>query len=310
MAHALDLTGWTPAVLRVEDATLEWVYTGELRFDDPFFEQTIERALQDPFALLFRRRTPLSVAADWVRRSPGLAPSGFVFHLSRCGSTLVSQMLAQSPRFLVLSEAGPIDAALRATAPESQRVEWLRTLVSALAQPRHGETHLFVKLDSWSVLHLALVERAFPGVPWIFLFRQPDEVLASQLRRSGVHCVPGVLPAELFGLTLETAVRLPREEYIGRVLARMCQAALDHASSPNGLFVDYTELPTFVLDRLPGHFGFTPTERERAQMLAAAGRDAKNPSIPFEPGTDAVPAAAQEVATRLLDPLYERLRAC
>ena len=67
-----------------------------------------------PFNLLFPRRTPVEVLTRWREERPGLAPTGFVFHLSRCGSTLVSQMLAALPQNVVLSEAGPINDALRA----------------------------------------------------------------------------------------------------------------------------------------------------------------------------------------------------
>jgi hypothetical protein len=36
-------------------------------------------------------------------------PDGFVFHMSRCGSTLVAQMLAVVPDHVVVSEAEPLD---------------------------------------------------------------------------------------------------------------------------------------------------------------------------------------------------------
>ena len=62
-----------------------------------------------------------------------------------------------------------------------QRIEWLRGVVSALGQPRLGtEKHLFIKFDAWKVLDLPLIRRAFPAVPWIFLYRDPVEVLTSQ----------------------------------------------------------------------------------------------------------------------------------
>ena len=34
----------------------------------------------------------------------GLAPAGFIFHIGRCGSTLMSRVLASSDRVLCLSE--------------------------------------------------------------------------------------------------------------------------------------------------------------------------------------------------------------
>jgi hypothetical protein len=312
MAGTLDLSGWTPVRVRWADAApVEWVFTGDACFTEPFFEETITRALRDPFALLFRRRTSIETLLEWGAASPGLRPRGLVFHMSRCGSTLVTQMLARSPRFLVLSEPAPVDGVLRAPAEVADRVEALRAVVSALAQPRQGETELVLKLDSWSVLDLDVVEQAFPATPWVFLYRRPEEVLASQLRHAGVHGIPGALPPESLGLEPSLLTTISREEYLARVLARICEAALAHAGSPNGLFVEYPRLPGFVLDGLPAHFGFELSAEERALMAAASQRDAKNPVLPFEPG--APPALSPEAAAasrRFLEPLYESLLTC
>lgn len=310
MARALDLNGWTPVRLRLDgEPSLEWVYTGARRFTDPFFDHTIEAALRDPFSLLFRRRTPLAALGDWSESTPGVRPTGFVFHMTRCGSTLVAQMLARLPRFLVLSEASPVDSALR-----SGRVELVRLLVSALGRPPAAERMLVLKLDSWSIFNLDLVQETFPGVPWIFLYRNPLEVLASQMRNAGAVGVPGVLPPEFFGLERLELATMAREEYLARVLARMCEAALAHAGSPNGRFVEYTRLPDYVLDELPRHFGFELDEDERQRMSEVAELDAKNPVLPFEPDSEAKRAAAtpaaREASHRLLRPLYEKLKEC
>ncbi len=126
--------------------------------------------------------------------------------MSRCGSTLLSQMLAALPEHVVLSEAGPLDTVLQLhfrepSVTDEERIGLLRAMMSALGQPRTGrERRLFVKLDSWHTLHLPLIRRAFPGVPWIFLFRNPVEVLVSHRRLRGGQALPGVLPPELFGL--------------------------------------------------------------------------------------------------------------
>jgi len=65
------------------------------------------KTLNTPFNQLFCDRTPLAALGDYAASNPGIAPDGFIFHVSRCGSTLVSQMLAALPDSIVLSEAGP-----------------------------------------------------------------------------------------------------------------------------------------------------------------------------------------------------------
>ena len=93
---------------------MHWCYLGEDRFVAPFFEQTISRHSRTPFNLPFPHVTPLAALAELQAADPGLPPTGFIFHMSRCGSTLVAQMLAALPQNIVISEAGPVDAVLHA----------------------------------------------------------------------------------------------------------------------------------------------------------------------------------------------------
>lgn len=309
---APSLSGWSPVRLGWDGPrpTLDWCFTDGVAFTAPFFDQTVEDCFRDPCRLLFQRRTGMEEAGRLVAGHPGLPPAAFVFHMSRCGSTLVAQMLAAVPEHLVLSEAGPVDSALRAhwARPgigDDDRCTWLRWVVGALGQPRDPrQRRLYVKFDAWSVLDLVLVRRAYPHVPWLFLYRDPIEVLVSQSRRLGAHLIPGVLPPAMMGMTPAETTELPPAEFQARVLARICKAALDHADDPLGTFVEYRQLPGFVVAELAA-------EADAETMLQAADRHAKNPSIPFEDdrarkheqASDAVRAAAD----RWLVPLYERL---
>src|SRR5207249_1157357 len=129
-----------------------------------------------------------------VASHPGIDPTAFIFHGSRCGSTLLAQMAEALPRTIVISEAPPVDQILRASAPAERRLDWFRALLSVLGQPRRGdERHLFVKFDAWHVFDLPLVQQAFPGVPCVFLYREPSAVMASQMRMPGIQTLPGML---------------------------------------------------------------------------------------------------------------------
>src|SRR5215216_3426983 len=147
-----QLDGWTPIRLYwlQSSAFVDWCHSGELRFTDPFFDQTIEKCLRHPFNLLFRHQTPVDTLRLRHEARPGLPPTGFVFHLSRCGSTLISQMLAALPQNVVISEAPPLDSALRARfnnprMTEGMRTLWLQWVVSALGQQRSDdEKYLFI----------------------------------------------------------------------------------------------------------------------------------------------------------------------
>ncbi|HVG21462.1 MAG TPA: sulfotransferase [Blastocatellia bacterium] len=315
------LAGWTPVRLywQQSSAVVDWCYVGESRFTDPFFDQTIERCMSHPFNVLFRHQTPIDILGQYHDARPGLPPTGFIFHLSRCGSTLVSQMLAALPQNVVISEAPPIDSVLRArrrdhNVTDATRADWLRWMISALGQRRSGaEEYLFVKFDSWSLLDLGSIRRAFPDVPWIFVYRDPVEVMVSQLRRRGAHIVPGVLEPELLGMDYPSVLRMPPTEYCARVLALVCDAALEHRDSGEAMFINYRQLPEAGWSSLPDFFHVEYAADDVDRMRRASQFNAKNPSLEFVgDGLSKNREASREVreaASRWLTPIYERLEA-
>src|SRR5690242_496587 len=98
---AIPPQGWLP--VGVDGRFVDWVHFGMGRLDEPFFEGSVRRALQGRPA---RRRT---TAEALVAAKPARAPDGFIFHMSRCGSTLVAQMLASDPECLAISEAAIVE---------------------------------------------------------------------------------------------------------------------------------------------------------------------------------------------------------
>jgi hypothetical protein len=213
-------------------------------------------------------------------------PDGFVFHMSRCGSTLVARMLAAVPQHIVVSEAEPLDSIVQLPLlgpglSEDRHIEALRAMIAALGRDRSGRSRrYFVKLDSWHACALPLFRRAFPETPWIFLHRDPLEVLVSQMRLRGAQTVPGVLPPHVFGFAPGEEA-LPDVDYVARVLGRICAAVIDFWGLGGGMLVDYRELPDALLDRILPHFGMEPTADERALMQATSRRDAKAPDTQF-----------------------------
>jgi hypothetical protein len=308
-----DLAGWSPVALRTGPGvpSVEWCYTAGVGFDDPFFEQTVERCLRDLLRLLFLRQTSLETLVEAAGGLDSIEPSGFVFHMSRCGSTLAAQMLAATGTTLVVSEAEPLEtiAGSAGWMPSVEdRVACLRAMVAALGQRRTpAQRHLVVKFDAWSVFDLPLILRAFPGVPWAFMFRDPAEVLSSQMRQRGSRLIPGVLPESVTGISAEHALAMPPEEFCAAVLTGICEAALEHADD-RVLFVDYEELPEAVPDVLASWFGIPPAPGERSRMLDRAGADAKAPSLPFDRGLRGAGGGPVREAARRMAPVYERMR--
>ena len=293
--------GWLPVRTRWVDRELmvDWAYCGSRRLLEPFFEDTVLRCLTKPFNRLFRYSTPIGALDGWLQHHPGLRPTGFIFHSSRCGSTLVSQMLAAMPRNIVVSEASPIDAVVqtrhnRPDLGDEQHAAWLRWMIGALGQARSGdERQFFVKLDSWHALALPLFHRAFPTVPWIFLYRDPLEILVSQLRRRGMHMVPGLIDWDALGVEAPSPTQ-SAESYCAAVLARIFDSVLRHYKPGRALLVNYRDLPEALWTEVLPHFGVPCGTADRAAMADATRYDAKDPERVFSVDTEAKRSAATD----------------
>ncbi len=173
---------------------------------------------------------------------------GFIFHMSRCGSTLASQMLASSDRFFVLSEPTIINSVLDTTLnlPQEKRNVLLCASIKALAfcSPIICE-QVFIKFRSWNILYLDQILKNLPGVSWMFIHRHGLEVLQSVLEKP-----PGWLRsrrnyAKYFAGLLEVGendIRVMSDnEYATRILGTFCRVA-KNSTSKNRCFVDYRDL--------------------------------------------------------------------
>lgn len=299
--------GWLPYQLSTDsDGSLavDWADFSGLALDGRFFASVTRQALARPLNRLLRCRTGLD---DFLRGpQEGLrAPDGFIFHMSRCGSTLTARLLAALPDTDLISEAEPLDAMVHlardAKAPDEWRALALRTMVAALGRRPSGRW--FVKLNASHALALPLFRLAFPETPWLFLYRDPAQILASQMAERGAELTPEIVPSLLYGIPDGTA--LPGEVYCARVLAALAEAAL---AADGGLMVDHAALPHALSAILP-HFGIEPDHAKSRPLREVAGRDAKRPDAAYRPGGAAVTPAIRAAADAWLAPLHARLLA-
>lgn len=126
---------------------------------------------------------------DWAKRfgntntqSAVWRPAGFVFHEARVGSTLFSNMLQSLPNSTSYSESGPpMDFISRGqNLPHEARIEAFRVVIRAMGRVPYLN-NLFFKFQSGAVAYMDFVVEAFPDTPWVFLKREPVEVMASLL---------------------------------------------------------------------------------------------------------------------------------
>jgi hypothetical protein len=275
---------------------------------DPFMQETIAR--------IPARESLVQVAREDVGKgAAGTEPAGVLFHVARCGSTLVSQLLKQDLGLVVYAEPLPVNEILLPPHkwPRAEIVAALRSLGAALA--RHARKPWVLKLTSWNTLFCDVVAEAFPASPWVLCLRDPLEVAVSLLQQPAGWIWDGGAPAAHFARLIdpEGAAR-SREEYVASVFGALCEAA-SRLEPAHGALVDYEALPSAVWERVAPHFGQPADAAARARMQEAAAMNSKAPvGRPAKFAADAADkrAAASDGLRRAVDalarPRYDALR--
>ena len=318
-----DFRGWIPIRVYPDagDYWVDWLRLGTKRLTAPFFQDSIQEVLRHPFHQAFRRQTPIGDLVKWQQHSTGLNPSGFIFHASRCGSTLISQLFAASEKSIVYSEPPALDVLLRSLQrfplwPQSNRVAALRALLSAWGQPLAESgaiprKRLVIKNDGWSIFNAPLVREAWPETPWVFVYRDPLEILVSQMRRRAAFLIPGVVDWDVTGYIAEDSATTDQVEYCARRLGAILEAMVSHFDPATTLLINYSELPASVLTRIVPHFGIELDADEIAALDTTATRDAKNPVMTFASDSASKQREADDhtraMAVRWMSPYYRRL---
>ncbi len=311
-----DLARWTPIRFDFSGPTpmVDWADLSAERFVEPFFDQTLARWSTGPRARpLVRTGLDALLALD---SEPSLEPAGMIFHLSRCGSTLVSRLLATLPGVVVIAEPSPLNALLgldpdRVDGPTLVRL--VRLLVRALGRCRHGdERQLMLKCTSWNIRRREILAAAFPETPWVWVQRDPAQVMASLLANPPGWLGLGATPprtARLFGLDPAAVPASGRVEFAARALGAMLWSA---ATDPDRrLCVDYADLPAAIWQRVAPHFVIETdaaaiermTDESRFYSKDAAPREFSGDARERRPMTDAI----REAAGRFAEPGYRAL---
>lgn len=269
----LSLANWLPVLATHQPPGIWWRNVETLDFKAPFFTQTLNRQPVDQRQRCFTDFAALDELPE------GMPLSALVFHVSRCGSTLFTQMLATLAHCVALSEPPVIDSLLyqyqQGALKRTDCIHLLRGVARALGQRRTAQQqHLVIKLDCWHLQHLDILREAFPQVPALFLYRQPLQVMASHQRQRGPQMLPGMLDPAWVQASDDL---LPGnlDIYCLHVLNRFMLTALTAAEQGQLVPVNYASLPDAVPDRLLPLLGITLDTDQRASMLERTQRHAK-----------------------------------
>jgi len=304
---------WLPIEVAVAGGGVhvDWGYFGGAPIADAFFESALRRALANPFNRAFRYRMALGDFVAAGERAPAPAPAGFIFHMSRCGSTLAGQMLAALPDMSVVSEAAPVDAMARLCRrwPGPSADDAARCLAAMVRAFCRNAGRTVLKMHAWHTLMLPLFRRALPQVPWVFLYREPAEVLVSIMRQRGTEMQPGAVPPAFYGIAEPAS---GDEAYCAQVLEKICGAVVANHALGGGRLIAYHDLPDAVARELLPHFGVAPDAGDLAALQAAARDDPKS-AMPFADDRDskraAITAAIREAVAAHLNGICAQLEA-
>jgi len=223
-----------------------------------------------------------------------LQPTGFVFHESRCGSTLVANSLAAfaPERSRVYTESTPPSSVLVAC-PSGQcnkgkQADLFSDVLYLMGRTTDlKEEHLFFKFQSITSLNIDVARLAFPSVPWIYVYRDPVQVMMSHLNPIE-HAVclkhkrkpKQEMQALVQRVVQKKAQNLSSEDFCAAHLASLCEYALHETkTSGTGRMVNYDTLPDILMDDIiPNYFlseGGTFGEREKENIRRVSGTYSK-----------------------------------
>nr|WP_315485451.1 hypothetical protein [uncultured Undibacterium sp.] len=272
------LKNWYPVSICEKTSDVFWRDLGEQRFHASFFQNTLNEQTQAQRRVC---KTPISALGQF---HDFIEPTAFVFHVSRCGSTLLTQILSTLHQCIVLSEPPVIDSFFRQYNELTEKnIHLFRQLISALGQRRFtSERHLIIKLDSWHLGRFDFIRQAFPQTPLLFLYRNPQQVLASHQRQRGPQMIPNFVDMGNLNVDQKDLSPGDLDAYCLRVLDQFYTAAIKHNEIGKLQLINYQELPKAIWERLVSQLKIEFSASELEQMKARSERHSKHPHQSFQ----------------------------
>ena len=235
---------------------------------EPFQDEYISRCRQQIINQIIQPCTGLDFALQQTKNFPSVTPAGFIFHLSRCGSTLISGCLSELDSSCVFSESPLLtELLLDSNLSAEQHKIYLRAFINLQAAAFPDRPQMIIKWNAWDIFRWELIRELYPQVPVIFLVRDPVEILASHQRSAGrhmagdtslAHAHPVFTPANT-----EQSLLAWQSRVLGALLGEMSRVKHQNAI----LRVDYKSLDVAGINEICRHFGLHPHPERFTQRL-------------------------------------------
>ncbi|MEO7978193.1 sulfotransferase family protein [Flavobacterium sp.] len=281
------LSNWIPYKLIVKDGEIyfEWIYLADLKYADPFFDETIAKCKSHVYnSKLFRVFTTVENLINWSEELVSVELKSLIFHVSRCGSTMLSQSLATSQENIMISEAPVIDQILRSELFSlDKKAILLKSVIGLLGQKRFPQQkNLIIKLDAWHIFDANYFRLIFPKIPFALLYRNPVEVLKSHQKMLGMHMVPNLLPFDIFGISAKEINEVTFQQYGALVLEKYFQGFLEfYKTDQNVIKLNYNEGMKNVIENFISFIDVDYVPDELDKMYERLKKHSKNESAVF-----------------------------
>ena len=265
---------------------------------------------------------------------------GVVFHESRCGSTLVANLmqLHNPQENIVYSESPPPIHILRfADSTEDEPMlnanlaaTMLQDVIHLMSRSKDpAKKRVFFKIQSIGSLSIPTFRQAFPETPWIFVYRNPTEVLMSHLKAGErANCVQTrtrAIPQRIHDTVQRSSLgdvdplSLDIPQYCAAHLATLTEVAARELladKEAHGLAVNYRDLPGIFMDHiLPDQWNIPVDEAARQRMHEGSSSYSKgrgpNAGMTFKSDTEEkqkeASAEVNRAAKDLLEPSFHTL---
>jgi len=248
----LDLSNAAMVPVEIdEELNTYYVDLGRSAFDAPLFNDVVDRSRATRITKqTIRLRLPANVVLGNAATSQRSCPGGLIFHVGRCGSTLLCNLLASVPGWVTLKEPEFVNGLLLRLAAErdSEQKERLGALVALLLRSLgHGvrlDTNgraraCVVKLSSWNAILADEFIWRFDSMPLLVVTRDPWATVASFLSNPPHWYGHG--PASVAALPFMRTNRVEAARFFAEAWSRTIDGVLRFPEQQT-LFVDYAEL--------------------------------------------------------------------
>lgn len=279
-------------------SAVQWIDFGSAEISEPFFHQTLKK-LRSAEPQAKERVTSVATLLDLAASLSPARPSGLIFHVSRCGSTFLANILRIGHRVVMLSEARPFGLFFRpnlfrgSSVPEAAWDKTRRMFLDAVATIYAGtgegeRSQVIVKCHPVNLLHVKWIREAWPDVPSVVVIRDPVEVILSNLSRpagwlSGKHDVAAA--AEVFGWRECAVKKMSLEEYCARCIGRFLESAREVIDATCKV-IDYRSIEPSSVQKIADLFRINIPAPESQSYQQPVRAYSKDPGRGWQPESD------------------------